>query len=76
MAWPTAEAVTADWTKAVVAIWVVRVPAAAVGALGVPVSVGDAAGAFAFHAAFSVSVANRCVASWVIIVAACEDGCV
>jgi hypothetical protein len=32
-------------TKAVVAIWVVFVPAVAVGAAGVPVKVGDASGA-------------------------------
>ena len=30
----------------------------------------------AFHAAFSVSVTKRCVASGVIILAACVDGCV
>lgn len=35
----------APWTNAVVATWVVFVPAVAVGAAGVPVNVGDASGA-------------------------------
>ena len=37
---PKPSAVVAAWTKAVVAIWVVFVPGDAVGAKGVPVSVG------------------------------------
>ena len=36
-------------TKAVVAIWVVLVPAAAVGARGTPVRVGEASGALALR---------------------------
>lgn len=40
--------VTAFCAKAVVAIWVVFVPAAAVGAVGVPVRAGDAKGANLF----------------------------
>lgn len=39
---------TADATKAVVAIWVLVVPGDAVGAVGVPVSAGEAKGALAF----------------------------
>ena len=42
---------TADFTNAVVASCVVLVPAAAVGAVGVPVSAGLARGAFAASAA-------------------------
>ena len=45
----------ADCTKAVVAICVVLVPAVAVGALGVPVSVGLAVGALASRAAWRPS---------------------
>jgi hypothetical protein len=42
---PAVAALTAAVTKAVVASWVVLVPAVAVGAAGVPVNVGLASGA-------------------------------
>lgn len=43
-------------TKAVVAIWVVFVPTAAVGAVGVPVSAGDAVLAFALSCVWIAEV--------------------
>ena len=42
--------VIAAWTKAVVAIWVVLVPAVAVGAVGIPVKAGELNGALRFKA--------------------------
>ena len=60
---------TAAVTNAVVAIWVVFVPAAAVGALGVPVNVGDAMFAFLAISLVTVvakfsSLPNAVASSW------------
>ena len=47
---PPPPAATALWTKAVVAIWVLLVPAPAVGARGTPVKEGETRGALASSA--------------------------
>ena len=65
---PGAEATrfeTAVPTNAVVAIWVVEVPAVAVGAVGVPVKSGEASGAFA-SSAVCVAVDTGLLASEVL----------
>jgi hypothetical protein len=52
---------TADVTKAVVAIWVVFVPAVAVGAVGVPVKAGEARFALRLSAVVTKAVVAICV---------------
>jgi len=47
---PAPKPASADCTKAVVAIWVVFVPDVGVGAVGAPLSAGDARGAFSLSA--------------------------
>jgi hypothetical protein len=60
-------AAVAACTKAVVAIWVVFVPAVAVGAAGVPVKVGEASGAFASSAVCRpVTVLIACAPVWLV----------
>ena len=51
--------VIASFTKAVVAIWVVLVPAVAVGATGVPVNVGELLFAFKFNAVVASVVVTK-----------------
>ena len=59
---------SASCTKAVVAIWVVLVAGAAVGAVGVPLNPGEASGALAASSASTWLLRTRSVlpvASWV-----------
>ena len=64
---PAPAPASASCTKAVVAIWVVLVAGAAVGAVGVPVKPGEATGAFAVSSVSSWLLRTRSVppeASW------------
>ena len=63
-------AVTAALTKAVVASWVVLVPAVAVGALGTPVNVGPASGAFLSSSTFRPAGCTALVLSVPVVVSA------
>ena len=71
---PTPERAAA--TKAVVAIWVLFVPPAAVGAVGVPVKPGLASGARGEVAVETAAATKAVVAIWVVLVPPAAVGAV